>query len=33
MGGLASAEELDTTLPGIRYGTSIQRFPFFIINT
>ena len=29
-GGLASAEELDTTPPGIRYGTSIQRFPFFI---
>ena len=28
-GGLASAEELDTTPPGIRYGTSIQRFPFF----
>ena len=32
-GGLASAEELDTTPPGIRYGTSIQRFPFFINNT
>ena len=31
-GGLASAEEIDTMSPGIRYGTSIQRFPFFIIN-
>ena len=31
-GGLASAEEIDTMSPRIRYGTSIQRFPFFIIN-
>ena len=30
--GLARAEKLDTTPPGIQYGTSIQRFPFFIIN-
>ena len=32
-GGLARAADPDTTPPGIRYGTSIQRFLFFIINT
>ena len=32
-GRLARAADPDTTPPGIRYGTSIQRFLFIIINT
>ena len=31
--GLASAEESDTTLPEIRYSTSIQHFPTLIFVT
>ena len=30
--GLASAEELDTMSPGIRYGTSIHQFPFLLLT-
>ena len=30
--GLASAEELDTMSPGIRYGTSIHHFPFLLLT-
>ena len=30
-GGLANAEEPDTTPPGIRFGTSIQKSPFEVL--
>ena len=30
-GGLANAAEPDTTPPGIRFGTSVQNFPFQVL--